>query len=154
RRLEGAQLAVVIVEVPTLRDTVRRGAPRQAREELRLTLHRFLVQEAQRIHAAVSPVSEHGFLVVATRGSLSQAPDAAAGQPFVERARSELGIGIEVGVGAGRTELEAEARARAALGRPAATSRPHSQPRERAPQPLVPGPRPPTGAATRRGLDT
>src|SRR3984957_10997599 len=35
RRLENAQLAVVIVEVPTLRDTVRRGAPRQAREELR-----------------------------------------------------------------------------------------------------------------------
>ncbi len=123
RRLENAQLAVVIVEVPTLRDTVRRGAPRQAREELRLTVHRFLVQEAQRIHATVSPMSEHGFLVVATRGSLAQAVDGVGGPPFVERARSELGIGIEVGVGAGRTELEAEARARSALGRPAAPAR-------------------------------
>jgi hypothetical protein len=154
RRLENAQLAVVIVEVPTLRDTVRRGAPRQAREELRLTVHRFLVQEAQRIHGAVTPMSEHGFLVVATRGSLSQAVDGVGGLPFVERARNELGIGIEVGVGGGRTELEAETRARAALGRPAATARPPGQVRERAPQALVPGPRPATGSASRRGLDT
>src|SRR3984957_11013163 len=123
RRLENAQLAVVIVEVPTLRDTVRRGAPRQAREELRLTVHRFLVQEAQRIHATVSPMSEHGFLVVTTRGSLAQAADGLGGPPFVERARSALGIGIEGGVGGGRTELEAEARARASLGRPPAATR-------------------------------
>src|SRR5580693_4430554 len=146
RRLENAQLAVVIVEVPTLRDTVRRGAPRQAREELRLTVHRFLVQEAQRIHATVSPLNEHGFLVIATRGSLSQATDGLGGPPFVERARSELGIGIEVGVGGGRTELGAEARARASLGRPpAATRLPAS--RDRAAAPLIPGPR--TGTTPR-----
>jgi hypothetical protein len=155
RRLESAQLAVVIVEVPTLRDTVRRGAPRQAREELRLTVHRFLVQEAQRIHATVSPLNEHGFLVVATRGSLSQAADGLGGPPFVERARSELGIGIEVGVGGGRTELEAEARARASLGRPAATTRLPGQGSARPGQPLVPGPRAvPPPPASRRGLDT
>jgi hypothetical protein len=154
RRLENAQLAVVIVEVPTLRDTVRRGAPRQAREELRLTVHRFLVQEAQRIHATVSPLNEHGFLVIATRGSLAQGADGLGGPPFVERARSELGIGIEVGVGGGRTELEAEARARASLGRPpAATRLPAS--RDRA-TPLVPGQRTAPGAssASVRGLDT
>ena len=110
----------MIVEVPdAARHRPARGAPRQAREELRLTVHRFLVQEAQRIHATVSPMSEHGFLVVATRARSAQAADGVGGPPFVERARSELGIGIEVGVGAGRTELEAEARARAALGRPA-----------------------------------
>jgi hypothetical protein len=154
RRLENAQLAVVIVEVPTLRDTVRRGAPRQAREELRLTVHRFLVQEAQRIHATVAPLNEHGFLVIATRGSLSQAADGLGGPPFVERARSELGIGIEVGVGGGRTELEAEARARASLGRPPAATR-LAATRDRA-APLVPGPRgavTPTSASV-RGLDT
>jgi hypothetical protein len=154
RRLENAQLAVVIVEVPTLRDTVRRGAPRQAREELRLTVHRFLVQEAQRIHATVAALNEHGFLVIATRGSLSQAADGLGGPPFVERARSELGIGIEVGVGGGRTELEAEARARASLGRPPAATRLPAT-RDRA-TPLIPGQR---GAATPssasvRGLDT
>jgi hypothetical protein len=153
RRLENAQLAVVIVEVPTLRDTVRRGAPRQAREELRLTVHRFLVQEAQRIHATVSPLNEHGFLVIATRGSLSQATDGLGGPPFVERARSELGIGIEVGVGGGRTELEAEARARASLGRPPAAARLAT--RERG-QPLVPGQRAPAAPTTAsvRGLET
>ncbi len=153
RRLENAQLAVVIVEVPTLRDTVRRGAPRQAREELRLTVHRFLVQEAQRIHATVSTLSEHGFLVIATRGSLAQAADGLGGPPFVERARSELGIGIEVGVGGGRTELEAEARARASLGRPPAARLPAA--RDRA-TPLVPGqrPAPSPGSASGRGLDT
>jgi hypothetical protein len=153
RRLENAQLAVVIVEVPTLRDTVRRGAPRQAREELRLTVHRFLVQEAQRIHATVSTLSEHGFLVIATRGSLAQAADGLGGPPFVERARSELGIGIEVGVGGGRTEREAEARARASLGRPPAARLPAA--RDRA-TPLVPGqrPAPSPGSASGRGLDT
>jgi len=142
--------------VPTLRDTVRRGAPRQAREELRLTVHRFLVQEAQRIHATVSPMSEHGFLVVTTRGSLTQAVDGVGGPPFVERARSELNIGIVVGVGAGRTELEAEARARAALGRPAAASRPAgAAPANRTVPPLVPGPRPASGSTRPgRGLDT
>jgi hypothetical protein len=155
RRLESAQLAVVIVEVPTLRDTVRRGAPRQAREELRLTVHRFLVQEAQRIHATVSTLNEHGFLVVATRGSLSQAADGAGGPPFVDRARNELGIGIEVGVGGGRTELEAEARARASLGRPAIPARLPGPARERPGPALVPGPRTAPGpAASRRGLDT
>lgn len=163
RRLENAQLAVVLVEVPTLRDTVRRGAPRQAREELRLTVHRFLVQEAQRIHGTVSPLSEHGFLVVATKGSLNQATDGTAGPPFVERARSELGIGIEVGVGAGRTELEAEARARASLGRPTSPTPAQGRPpgqvvRDRTTQPLVPSPRQggTAGGTTRpgRGLDT
>jgi hypothetical protein len=69
RRLEDAQLAVAVVEVPTLRDAApRRGVPRQAREELRLTVNRFLVQEAQRIQAMVTPVSDHGFLVIATGG--------------------------------------------------------------------------------------
>jgi hypothetical protein len=152
RRLENAQLAVVIVEIPTLRDTVRRGSPRQAREELRLTVHRFLVQEAQRIQATVSPLSDHGFLVIATRGSLSQAADGVAGPPFVERARTELGIGLEVGVGGGRTELEAEARARAALGRPAATRLTGQA--QRGGQPLVPGPRSAPAGASGRGLDT
>ena len=75
RRLEEAQLAVALVEVPTLRDTSRRSSPRHAREELRLTVHRFLVQEAHRMHATVSPVSDHCFLVTATRGSLAAATD-------------------------------------------------------------------------------
>jgi hypothetical protein len=117
RRLEDAQLALAIVEVPALRDGGRRASPRQSREELRLTVHRFLVQEAQRIHAAVSPTSDHGFLIVATRGSLARATDGFRVPPFAERARSDLGVTIEVGIGMGRTAVEAEAHARASLGR-------------------------------------
>jgi len=117
RRLEDAQLAVVLVEVPTLRDTARRAVPRNSREELRLTVHRFLVQEAQRIQATICPVSDYGFLVTATRGSLAGVTEGFRVPPFAERARSELGIGVEVGVGTGRTALDAEARARSVLGR-------------------------------------
>jgi hypothetical protein len=117
RRLEEAQLAVALVEVPTLRDTARRSSPRHAREELRLTVHRFLVQEAQRMHASVSPVSDHCFLVTATRGSLAAATDGFRIPPFSERARTELGIAIEVGIGMGRTAQDAEAHAQAALSR-------------------------------------
>lgn len=117
RRLKDAQLAVAVVEVPALLDTGRRATQRQAREELRLTVHRFLVQEAQRIEAAVTPTSHHGFLVTATRSSLSLATDGFRMRPFAERARRELDIAIEVGIGMGRTTAEAEAHARAALGR-------------------------------------
>ena len=117
RRLEDAQLALALVEVPALRDSGRRGSPRQSREEMRLTVHRFLVQEAQRIHAAVSPTSDHGFLIVATRGSLARATDGFRVPPFAERARSDLGVTIDVGICLGRTAVEAEAHARAALVR-------------------------------------
>jgi hypothetical protein len=124
RRLEDAQLVFALVEVPALRDGGRRASPRQTREELRLTIHRFLLQEAHRIHAAISPAGDHGFLIIATRGSLARATDGFRVPPFAERARSDLGVTIEVGIGMGRTAVEAEARARAALGRsPAGSSR-------------------------------
>jgi hypothetical protein len=155
RRLEDAQLAVVIVEVPTLRDTARRSVPRQSREEIRLTVHKFLVQEAQRIQAAVSPLSDHSFLVTATRGSLTAGTGGPRVLPFAERARSELGISIEVGVGAGRTAVDAEARARAALGRAQPGSAGPGAAMEAGAHGLVPSPR--TAAAARawpRSLET
>jgi len=117
RRLEDAQLAVAVVEVPTLRETPRRSSPRQPREELRLVVHRLLLQEAHRIKATLSPAGEDCFLVTATRGSLASATDGFRVPPFAERARAELGIVLEVGVGLGLTALDAEAHARAALAR-------------------------------------
>src|SRR5579863_4817629 len=95
RRLEDAQLAVAVVEVPTLRETSRRPSARQPREELRLVVHRLLLQEAQRIKATLSPAGEDCFLVTATRGSLSDATDGFRVMPFAERARAELGIVLE-----------------------------------------------------------
>ena len=154
RRLEDAQLALALVEVPTLRDSGRRASPRQSRDELRLTVHRFLVQEAQRIHAAVSPTSDHGFMIVATRGSLARATDGFRVPPFADRARSDLGVTIEVGIGLGRTAVEAEAHARASLGRVQAGGiRGFAAGRE-GPGP-VPAPRAPEGGLRRsRSLET
>jgi hypothetical protein len=149
RRLDDAQLAVAVVEVPTLRDTARRASPRQAREELRLTVHRFLVQEAQRMHATVSPTSDYAFLVTATRGSLASATDGFRVPPFTERARSELGVTIEASVGMGRSALEAEAHARAILGRSQlGAARGFALGLQG--QPLVPTPRHPSASAPGR----
>jgi hypothetical protein len=155
RRLEDAQLVLALVEVPALRDGGRRGSPRQSREELRLTVHRFLVQEAQRIHAAVSPASDHGFLVVATRGSLARVTDGFRLPPFADRARSDLGVTIEVGIGMGRTAVEAEAHARASLGRTQAGSGIRALASGRDDHTPVPAPRLPEGGARRsRSLET
>jgi hypothetical protein len=155
RRLEDAQLALALVEVPALRDGGRRGSPRQSREELRLTVHRFLVQEAQRIHAAVSPASDHGFLIVATRGSLARFTDGFRLSPFADRARNDLGVTIEVGIGMGRTAVEAEAHARASLGRTVAGGGLRAlAPGREGPAP-IPAPRLPEGGARRsRSLET
>ena len=109
RRLEDAQLAVAVVEVPTLRETSRRSSPRQPREELRLVVHRLLLQEAHRIKATLSPAGEDCFLVTATRGSLAGATDGFRVPPFTERARAELGLVLEVGVGLGLTAQDAAA---------------------------------------------
>jgi hypothetical protein len=155
RRLEDAQLALALVEVPALRDGGRRGSPRQSREELRLTVHRFLVQEAQRIHAAVSPASDHGFLIVATRGSLARFTDGFRVPPFADRARNDLGVTIEVGIGMGRTAVEAEAHARASLGRTQTGGGLRAlAPGREGPAP-IPAPRLPEGGARRsRSLET
>ena len=155
RRLEDAQLALALVEVPALRDGGRRTSPRQSREELRLTVHRFLVQEAQRIHAAVTPTGDHGFLIVATRGSLARATEGFRVAPFADRARSELGVAIEVGIGTGRTAVEAEAHARASLGRAQAGSALRGFSSSREGHVPVPPPRlPEAGARRSRSLET
>lgn len=113
--LSESQLAVVVVEVPALRHASRRPAPRHAKEELQLTVHRFLVREAQRVHATVSQLGEHAFLILATKGSLAAAGD----PPFAAAAKAALGVVIDVGVGTGRSEHEAEAQARLSLSRSA-----------------------------------
>jgi hypothetical protein len=156
RRLEDAQLAVAVVEVPTLRDTPRRSAPRQPREELRLIVHRLLLQEAQRIKATLSPAGEDTFLVTATRGSLSGATDGFRVPPFAERARAELGIVLEVGVGLGLTAQDAEAHARAALARGHADPGGHGFALDREGHALVPWPREPVAvrAGNPRGMAT
>jgi len=141
-RLEETALAVVVVDVPTLRETARRTAPRYWRDELRLTVHRLLLQDAQRIGAAVMTVGEHCFLVAATRGSLATVTDGFRVPPFVDRAQAELGVELEVGVGMGRSAQEAETHARAALTRAQSGRGPHGFTLDREGRALVPPPRP------------
>jgi GTP cyclohydrolase III len=143
-RLEEAALAVVVVDVPTLRETARRTAPRYWRDELRLTVHRLLLQDAQRIGGAVMPVGEHCFLVAATRGSLAAVTEGFRVPPFVERAQTELGVELEVGVGMGRSAQEAETHARAALTRTQSGRGPLGFALDREGRALVPPPRPST----------
>jgi hypothetical protein len=156
-RLEEAALAIVVVDVPTLRETARRTAPRYWRDELRLTVHRLLLQDAQRIGAAVMPVGEHCFLVTATRGSLAAVTEGFRVPPFVERAQAELGVELEVGVGMGRSAQEAETHARAALTRAQSGRGQHGFALDREGRALVPPPRPSThvpAAGQPKGIET
>jgi hypothetical protein len=155
-RLEAAQLAVVVVEVPRLREGARRALSRYSRDELRLTVHRFLTTEAQRIQAMVAQADDHSFVIAATRGSLASLTSEFTELPFEERARAELGVTIEVGVGMGRTAQEAETSARSALARSRSTAT-GAAPPAREGQPLVPPPRRATPAlrtAPSRGVET
>ncbi|WP_336212014.1 GTP cyclohydrolase IIa [Nonomuraea sp. LPB2021202275-12-8] len=146
-RLEESQLTVVLVEVPTLREPVRRAAPRYWRDELRLSLHRLLVQEANRINATVWPIDDHSYLVTATRGSIAAATDGFRVLPFAARIRDELGLAVEVGVGMGRTTHDAESHARAALARTQAGKQAQGFAVDREGRALIPAPRmPPTGS--------
>ena len=156
-RLEAAQLALVVVEVPRLREGARRALSRYARDELRLTVHRFLTGEAQRMQAVVIPADDHSFLVAATRGSLAAATGDFSQVPFADRARAELGITIEVGIGMGRTAQEAETYARTALIRSRSAGTGPGPAPLREGQPLVPPPRratPPALGAPSRGVET
>lgn len=158
RRLEAAQFVLVVVEVPKLREGARRALSRYSRDDLRLTVHRFLTQEAQRVQAVVSQADDHSFVVAATRGSLAAVTGDFTEPPFAERARTELGITIEVGVGMGRTAQEAEAHARSALIRSRADGTSSMAAPGREGHPLVPPPRRAAGPSARpvpsRGIET
>jgi hypothetical protein len=110
-RLQSAQFTLAVVEVPALRTTLSR----YEREELKLTVHRFLVQEAGRMQTVVSPADDHTFVITSTRQAMASAGD----PPFAGRALAELGVVLEVGVGTGSTVAEAEINARRVMRRAA-----------------------------------
>jgi hypothetical protein len=145
-RLEESQLVVIIVDVPTLRETPRRVTPRYWREDLKLSLQRQLLQEAHRMSASVSPLDDHSYIVTATRGSVAAGTDGFRNPPFAERIRDELGLVVEVGIGMGRTAQEAEVHARAALARSQTSQRASGFALDRDGRALVPPPRTPPRA--------
>lgn len=114
-QMETAQIAIGIVDVPTLRDASQQGTHRYWREDLKLTVHRLLLDEARRSGLLLWPHDDHSYLIAATAGSIAAATRGFRAPPFVERIRKELGIVVEVGVGLGTTAQDAESHARAAL---------------------------------------
>ncbi|WP_239121146.1 GTP cyclohydrolase IIa, partial [Planomonospora parontospora] len=130
-------------------------APRHWRDELRLSLHRLLVQEANRINATVTAIDDHSYMVTATRGSVSTATEGFRVLPFAARVRDELGLAVEVGVGMGRTTHDAEAHARAALARTQTGKQVQGFAVDREGRALVPAPRTPLhgGTAKPRGVE-
>lgn len=155
-RLEESQLVAIMVDVPTLRETPRRVTPRYWRDELKLALHRVLLQEAHRMSASVWPLDDHSYLITATRGSVTTTTDGFRTPPFVDRVRDELGLAIEVGIGMGRTALEAESHAKAALARSQSSQRAQGFTLDRDGRALVPAPRSPArshSSSRPKGMD-
>jgi hypothetical protein len=75
--------------------------------------------------ATVSPVSEHGFLVIGTGSSLAAATGGSAALRLRTTAAQTLGVGLDIGIGTGRTEREAEEAARKRLGSGTSAGVPH-----------------------------
>lgn len=114
-KLEESQIAIVIVEVAASARPGHSGPSNYWQQELKLSLHRALLDDARRMGATVLPRDENSYLVTATFGSLAQATDQLRVAPFLDRVQTDLGLAVEVGVGLGRTARDAEAHALVAV---------------------------------------
>jgi hypothetical protein len=112
-RLEESQIAIAVVEVPDLTGD-RYG---YGYEELKLRLHRVLLDEALRMDATVLYRDERSYYVIATLGPMLAMTDGFREPPFLDRVRDELGLAVRLGIGLGVTAREADTNAREALGR-------------------------------------
>ncbi|MCP2329452.1 hypothetical protein HDA40_007959 [Hamadaea flava] len=120
-KLEESQIAIAIVQLPQAYRQGHIGPSNYWQQELRLSLHRTLLIEAQRMGATVMPWAEHSYLIVATVGSLAQATDGLRAAPFLDSIREELGATVEIGIGLGRSARDAEVNAATAVGQASAT---------------------------------
>lgn len=116
-KLEESRIAIVIVQFPTSALPPRTSPGQYWYQELKLTLHRELLQSARKMDAVVLPHDERSFIVITTLGSLRLVTDDLASAPFLGRASAALNIDLEVGIGLGRSTLEAEGNAYRAVGK-------------------------------------
>lgn len=114
-RLEESQIAIAFVEVAKAARAGYAGPSNYWQQELKLALHRVLLHEARLMGATVLPRDEHGYLVIATLGSLARATSDFRVAPFLQRVAEELGVAVDVGIGLGRTAASAETHAQLAL---------------------------------------
>src|SRR5690606_35565103 len=107
-KLEESRIVTMIVRVPSRVFPQHASMSNYWYQELSLSLHRLLLQDARPMDAAVLPRDERSYLVVTTMGSLKAATDGLSVAPFLGRAQEELNLQLEVGIGLGRTTREAE----------------------------------------------
>jgi hypothetical protein len=114
-KVQGAQIATIVVEVYGANSQGYSGPSNYSQQELSLSLHRVLLSEARHMGATVIPHGENRYLIHATLGSVEQATMQLKVAPFLDRVRNELGLTVGVGIGLGRTARDAEAQAMLAL---------------------------------------
>ncbi|MCG5220817.1 GTP cyclohydrolase IIa [Streptosporangium soli] len=116
-RLEESQIAIVLVELAASARPSYSGPGNYWQQELKLSLHKSLLADARLMGATVAPRDENSYVVTATVGALAQATDGFRVAPFMDRARSEVGVAVEVGIGLGDTARDADANALVAVER-------------------------------------
>lgn len=115
-RLEESRLATIVVEL-TMTDKSASGPANYWQQELKLSLHRILLDEVRRIGATVRDLDQSGFIVHATYGAIAAATDDYHIAPFMDRLEEELRAPVAMGVGLGRTARDAELHALTAIER-------------------------------------
>lgn len=113
-RMDDSRLAVIIAQIDEV--SSRRRSPGGAywAQDVRLQLHRALLQEARALDALVSPRDDGSFLVLLTAGSLRAATDELSSPPFPGLAHA-TDFDTRIGIGLGDTALNALTNAEASL---------------------------------------
>ena len=118
-RFDEARIAIALVQVPEATLPPRASPATYWYQELRLDLHRVLLQEAKRMEAIVLPHDTRSFMVIMTMGSLRAISLDLQEAPFVKEVERATRTSVEVGIGLGQSTLEAEANAFRAVARTA-----------------------------------
>lgn len=116
-KLQDGQLATILVEPVTAGRRVVSGPANYWQQELRLSLHRILLDGVRRMGATIREFGLDGFIVHTTYGALAEITHDYRVAPFVERIDKELGVAAAVGIGLGATARDAETHALSAVER-------------------------------------
>lgn len=108
RRLYDHQIAMVAVQLPAAGDGVPSGPSNYSQQEVGLSVHRVLLDQARRAGAVVVRRTDALFLVTVTRGGLDELTGHLRNAPFIATCRDALGLDLCVGVGLGTSAQLAE----------------------------------------------
>lgn len=112
RLLEDQQIAMIAVRIPAAGADPIDGPGNYARQEVRLAVHRLLLDTCRSSGALIDPRSDALFLITVTRRGLDDLTGQLRRAPFIQQCRTAVGVELVVGVGLGHSAQAAE---RAAL---------------------------------------